>query len=116
MDALREGYDVYPVVDPVGGTSLEAHKGELELVVQAGAKRTSWVQLACELQRDWARTDTVGEFADILFGKATIPQRVLSHDAAEFSQYLSVFACISRYLGNFQLTRRRGGIALGYER
>ena len=25
LDALREGYEVYPVVDAVGGTSLEAH-------------------------------------------------------------------------------------------
>ena len=30
LDALREGYDVYPVADAVGGTSLEAH-GVLEL-------------------------------------------------------------------------------------
>lgn len=26
LDALREGYEVYPVVDAVGGTSLEAIK------------------------------------------------------------------------------------------
>jgi hypothetical protein len=25
LDALREGYDVYPVVDAIGGTSPEAH-------------------------------------------------------------------------------------------
>jgi nicotinamidase-related amidase len=25
LDALREGYEVYPVVDAVGGTSLEAY-------------------------------------------------------------------------------------------
>ena len=26
LDALREGYDVYPVVDAIGGTSEEAHR------------------------------------------------------------------------------------------
>jgi len=26
LDALREGYEVYPVVDAVGGTSVEAHR------------------------------------------------------------------------------------------
>lgn len=75
LDALRDGYDVYPVVDAVGGTSLEAHTAGLQRVAQAGAKPTSWVQLACELQRDWARTSTAGEFSDILFGKAPVSQR-----------------------------------------
>ena len=71
LDALREGYDVYPVVDAVGGTSLEAHETALERMVQAGAKPTSWVQLACELQRDWARTKTATPFTDILFGNGS---------------------------------------------
>lgn len=40
-----------------GGTSAEAHRAGLVRVEQAGAKPTNWVQLACELQRDWARGD-----------------------------------------------------------
>jgi nicotinamidase-related amidase len=67
LDALREGFEVYPIVDAVGGTSLEAHRAGLERVVQAGARAASWVQLACELQRDWARTKTAPESAEILF-------------------------------------------------
>jgi nicotinamidase-related amidase len=66
LDALRAGYEVYPVVDAVGGTSLEAHRTGLERIVQAGAQPISWVSLACELQRDWARTDTVPEVVDIV--------------------------------------------------
>lgn len=50
LDALREGFEVYPVVDAVAGTSLEAHRAGLERIVQAGAKPISWIQLACELQ------------------------------------------------------------------
>jgi nicotinamidase-related amidase len=66
LDALRAGYEVFPVVDAVGGTSLEAHRAGLERIVQAGAQPISWVSLACELQRDWARTDTVPEVVDIV--------------------------------------------------
>ena len=67
LDALREGYEVYPVVDAVGGTSPEAHRAGLERITQAGAKPVSWVQLLCELQRDWIREETSGPFAKILF-------------------------------------------------
>ena len=66
LDALREGYEVYPVVDAIGGTSLEAHRAGLERVVQAGAQPISWVSLACELQRDWARLETVPAIVDIV--------------------------------------------------
>jgi nicotinamidase-related amidase len=66
FDALREGFEVYPVVDAVGGTSPEAHRAGLERIVQAGAQPISWVSLACELQRDWARVGTVPEVVDIV--------------------------------------------------
>jgi nicotinamidase-related amidase len=66
LDALRAGYEVYPVVDAVAGTSVEAHRAGLERIVQAGAQPISWVSLACELQRDWARTDTVADVVDIV--------------------------------------------------
>ncbi len=67
LDALRDGYEVYPVVDAVGGTSPEAHRAALERMDQAGAKLISWVQMACELQRDWLRSETSAKFAEILF-------------------------------------------------
>jgi nicotinamidase-related amidase len=66
LDALREGYEVYPVVDAIGGTSPEAHRAGLERVVQAGAQPISWVSLACELQRDWARVETVPAIVQIV--------------------------------------------------
>ena len=67
LDALSEGYEVYPVVDAVGGTSVEAHRAALERIVQAGAQPTSIAQLVCELQRDWIRTETVQPATEILF-------------------------------------------------
>ena len=66
LDALREGYEVYPVVDAIGGTSLEAHRAGLERVVQAGGRPISWVSFASELQRDWARSETVAGVVEIV--------------------------------------------------
>lgn len=66
LDALRQGYEVFPIVDAVGGTSPEAHQAGLERIVRAGAQPIGWVSLACELQRDWARTDTVPAVVDIV--------------------------------------------------
>ena len=66
LDALRAGYDVYPVVDAVAGTSPDAHRAGLERIVHAGGQPISWVSLACELQRDWARQDTVPAIVDIV--------------------------------------------------
>ncbi len=66
LDALRDGYDVYPVVDAIAGTSPEAHRAGLDRVVQAGGQPVSWVSLACELQRDWARQETVPAIVEIV--------------------------------------------------
>ena len=66
LDALREGYEVYPVVDAIAGTSVEAHQAALERVVQAGGQPVGWVALACELQRDWAREETVSDVIQIV--------------------------------------------------
>jgi nicotinamidase-related amidase len=67
LDAIQEGFEVYPVIDCVGGTSLEAHALGVERLIQAGGKPVSWVQLICELQRDWNRERTTPGFAEILF-------------------------------------------------
>ena len=65
LDALKEGYEVYAVADAVGGTSLAAHEAALRRMEQAGAKLISKTQLYCELQRDWARSETVPGFMDV---------------------------------------------------
>ncbi|MES2104954.1 MAG: hydrolase [Pseudomonadota bacterium] len=62
LDALKEGYEVYVVVDAVGGTSVAAHEAALRRIEQAGGKMISVTQLFCELQRDWARQETVPAF------------------------------------------------------
>jgi nicotinamidase-related amidase len=57
---------VYPVVDAIGGTGEESHRAGIERVVQAGAQPVTWVALAVELQRDWAREETVADVIQIV--------------------------------------------------
>jgi nicotinamidase-related amidase len=66
LDMLKEGYEVYAVVDAVGGTSVLAHETALRRVEQAGAKLVSIPQIACELQRDWNRTETAPRMVEAL--------------------------------------------------
>jgi nicotinamidase-related amidase len=65
LDAMRDGFEVYPVVDAVAGTSEPGHQAALDRMVQAGAQPITWISLALELQRDWARTETVADLVDI---------------------------------------------------
>jgi len=58
LDALKEGFGVYPVVDAVAGTSAVAHEWALQRMLQAGAHPVSWISVMCELQRDWNRAET----------------------------------------------------------
>lgn len=55
LDALREGYTVFFVVDAIGGVSTTAHEAAVQRMLQAGARPITVLQLACELQRDWGR-------------------------------------------------------------
>jgi nicotinamidase-related amidase len=69
LDLLRLGYQVRVPVDAVGGTSPLAHETALRRIEQAGAQLTTIPALLCELQRDWARKDTVPAFVDLLFAR-----------------------------------------------
>jgi len=57
LDALREGYEVFVVVDAIGGVSRVAHEAAMQRMIQAGARPISVLGLACELQRDWGRPE-----------------------------------------------------------
>ncbi len=66
IHALGEGYEVYIVTDASGGVTVEAHEVAIQRMVQAGAVPLTWTVFASELQRDWARTDTVPGLAKLL--------------------------------------------------
>ena len=57
LDALRDGYEVFVVVDAIGGVSRVAHEAAMQRMIQAGAHPISVLGLACELQRDWGRPE-----------------------------------------------------------
>lgn len=61
LSAREVGYEVYFVVDAVGGVSTDAHSAAVERLIQAGAIPITWIALLQELQRDWSRTETAEE-------------------------------------------------------
>jgi len=63
---MGEGFDVYVVTDASGGVSVEAHDMAIRRLVAAGAQPITWLGMAGELQRDWARTAKLSEVAQIL--------------------------------------------------
>jgi len=83
LDALKEGYEVYVVVDAVGGTSVAAHEAALRRIEQAGAKMISVPQLFCELQRDWSRKETVPAFMNLFIETGGTAGLQFSYDRAE---------------------------------
>ena len=58
IQALGEGYEVFIVTDASGGVSLEAHDMAIRRMVAAGAVPMTWMAVAGEWQRDWAREKT----------------------------------------------------------
>lgn len=82
LDALAEGYEIYVVADAVGGTSVTAHETALRRIEQAGGKMISVPQLFCELQRDWARKETVPVFMNLFIETGGTAGIQFSYDRA----------------------------------
>lgn len=66
IQACGEGWDVTVVTDASGGTSREAHEVAVRRMIAAGANMMTWMAVAAEWQRDWARTEHTAELGDIL--------------------------------------------------
>jgi nicotinamidase-related amidase len=66
IQALGEGWDVTVVTDASGGTSVEAHKVAILRMIAAGANMMTWLAVASEWQRDWARLDTAVKITDVV--------------------------------------------------
>jgi nicotinamidase-related amidase len=66
VQAAGEEYDVYVVTDASAGVSVEAHEVAIQRMIQAGATPITWIVFMGELQRDWARTESLEEITDIL--------------------------------------------------
>ncbi|MAM75764.1 hydrolase [uncultured Tistrella sp.] len=66
IQALGEGWDVTVVTDASGAVSVEAHEIAIQRMIRAGANMMTWLAVAAEWQRDWARIEHVAELTDIL--------------------------------------------------
>jgi nicotinamidase-related amidase len=86
IHAMGDGYDVYAVTDASGGVSAEAHDMAIRRIVAAGAQPITWLAMAGELQRDWARTERLGAVAQILFDHAGASGTVLAWELANEAQ------------------------------
>ena len=66
IQALGEGWDVTVITDASGGVSVEAHQVVIQHMIAAGANMMTWLALAAEWQRDWARMETVVALTDVM--------------------------------------------------
>lgn len=58
LDLLAEGYEVFPVIDAMGGVSEVTHRTAIERMLARGAQPTTSIALGCELMRNWVRPDS----------------------------------------------------------
>ena len=87
IHAMGDGYEVYAVTDASGGVSAEAHDMAIRRLVAAGAQPITWLGMAGELQRDWARTERLGAVAQILFDHAGASGTVLAWELANEAKH-----------------------------
>jgi nicotinamidase-related amidase len=66
IQAAGEGWDVTVVTDASGGTSVEAHQVAIQRMAAAGVNLITWLALAAEWQRDWARNETAAGVTEVL--------------------------------------------------
>lgn len=70
IQALGESWDVTVVTDACGSVSVEAHQMAIQRMLAAGANVITWMALAAEWQRDWARMETAGKVTDVMIQHA----------------------------------------------
>lgn len=66
LQAAGEGWDTTVVTDASGGISVESHQVAVQRMIAGGVNMMTWLAVAAEWQRDWARTDTVPALAEVL--------------------------------------------------
>lgn len=70
IQAAGEGWDVTVVTDACGGATLEAHQVAIQRMIAAGVNVMTWLAVAFEWQRDWARAETAARLPDLLIQHA----------------------------------------------
>ncbi|MFC3996727.1 hydrolase [Nocardiopsis mangrovi] len=70
IQAAGEGFEVFVVTDASGGASAETHDMAVRRMVQAGVVPITWLAVASELQRDYAREKTLPGLSEMLMQHA----------------------------------------------
>jgi len=66
IQALGEGWDVTVVTDACGGVSVESHQVGIQRMIAAGANVMTWMAVAAEWQRDWAREESAAAISEVV--------------------------------------------------
>lgn len=66
IQAAGEGWDVTVITDASGAVSVEAHEVAIQRMIRAGVNMMTWLALAAEWQRDWARLNTAVGLTEVL--------------------------------------------------
>lgn len=70
IQAAGEGWDVTVITDACGAVSVEAHQIAIHRMIAAGINMMTWIALASEWQRDWARTETAMALGEVVLQHA----------------------------------------------
>ena len=67
LHGVREGLDVFGVVDAAGSESVVAHETAIQRMTQAGVVPCTWLQVACEWMDAWTNPKA-GELVERVYG------------------------------------------------
>ncbi len=66
IQAAGEGWDVTVITDASGAVSVEAHEVAIQRMIAGGVNMMTWLALAAEWQRDWARMETAALLTEVI--------------------------------------------------
>lgn len=66
IQAQGEDFEVYIVTDASGGVSVEAHEMAVQRMILAGIVPITWLAVASEWQRDWARLESLPALTELI--------------------------------------------------
>ncbi len=66
LHGLREGYDVFGVIDTAGGESKDSHNMAVLRMIQAGVVPVTWEQVVAEWMKTWSNPKA-GQIAQDVF-------------------------------------------------
>lgn len=70
IQAAGEGWDVTVVTDASGGVSVEAHQVAIQRMLAVSVNMMTWLAVAAEWQRDWAREETAEGVTEVMLQHA----------------------------------------------